>query len=205
MNIKIINNYKTDENTYIVYNDKIAIVIDPGNKTEEILNVSKEINCEIKYILLTHCHYDHIEFLDELKNKTGAKVGCGKNCAENVIDSDINLSTYGLGRTIIPQKPEIIINDGEEYDFEGIKVKCIYTPGHTNCSVCYLINNDIFTGDTLFLRSCGRWDLPTGSGKTIIKSIKEKLFTLDENIKVYPGHGKSSDIGYEKKFNIIVN
>ena len=80
----------------------------------------------------------------------------------------------------------------------------MYTPGHTNCGVCYLMGNHIFVGDTLFLRNCGRWDLPTGDEMTLRKSIKEKLYTLPDDITVHCGHGSDTAIGYEKKFNFYV-
>ena len=83
-------------------------------------------------------------------------------------------------------------------------VKCIYTPGHTNCSVCYLFGKEMFCGDTLFLRNCGRWDLPTGNEEDLRKSVKEKIYTLDENIILHPGHGEDTSIGYEKKFNFYI-
>lgn len=204
MNIEILNNYKTDENTYLVYEGNTAIVIDPGNNDTEIIKKAQEKDVKIKYILITHCHYDHIEFMEELRKKTGAKLICGDKASINIKDPDINLSWMGLGRKIVAKQAEIILKDGEEFDADGIKIKCIYTPGHTNCSVCFKIEDKIFTGDTLFLRNCGRWDLPTGDGETLVKSVKEKLYVLDDEITLFPGHGNKTSIGYEKKFNLYI-
>lgn len=204
MNVKIINNYSTDENSYLIYNNITGIIIDPGCKTEDILQAASEVGVKIKYILLTHCHYDHIEFLEELRDETGAALVCSEKCAENVANPKINLTSIGLGRILIPQKPEKILKDNEILEVDGMKIKCIYTPGHTDCGACYLTDIGIFVGDTLFLRSCGRWDLPTGDEITLRKSIKERLYTLDDKLTVYPGHGSKTSIGYEKKFNLYI-
>ena len=205
MQIKIFNNYHNDENTYLLYKNGTGVVIDPGNSETDIISFANENGIDIKYIMLTHCHYDHIEFLEPLRKKTGAKLISGDNCAANVVNPRMNLSIFGLGYELSPQKPEIILSDGEVFNADGMEFKCIYTPGHTNCSVCYIIENRIFAGDTLFLRSCGRWDLPTGDENTIVKSIREKLYTLDDTMAVYPGHGRETTIGYEKQFNMFVS
>ncbi len=202
MEIKILNNYYTDENTYIVYNNKEAIVIDPGISDEKIIEAAN--GSEIKYIFITHCHYDHIEFLEELREKTGAALVSGDKGAVNTADPNINLSLQGLGHEIFAKKSEIIMADNEVGNFCGIDFKCIYTPGHTNCSVCYLAENNLFAGDTLFLRSVGRTDLPTGNANEIVDSIKNRLYILDDDTKVYSGHGNPTTIGYEKKYNFFV-
>ena len=204
MNIKRLNNYYTDENTYLLYEGGTAAVIDPGYKTEGILKAAADEGVQIKYILITHCHYDHIEFLEELREKTGAKLASGEKCSHNITDPAINLTASGLGKAISAKPSDIILADGEELDAGGMRIKCVYTPGHTDCSVCYIAGNHAFTGDTLFLRSCGRWDLPTGSEQELFRSIREKLYTLDGDIAVHPGHGEPSTIEYEKKFNMFV-
>lgn len=206
MKIKKLQNYVTDENTYIVYdeNTKNGFVIDPGYKTEGILKAASDDGINIKYILITHCHYDHIEFMEELREKTGAFLISGDNASVNIGKPEINHSYSGLGYNISAKKSDIILSNGEEFTVDGIKVKCIYTPGHTNCGVCYIIENHVFVGDTLFLRSIGRSDLPTGDAKTLEKSIKEKLYTLRDDTIVHSGHGNDTEIGYEKKFNLFV-
>ena len=206
MKFKRLENYQTDENTYIVYDENTlnGIVIDPGSDADKIIAAADSKDIKIKYIFITHCHYDHIEYMEELRKETGAPLACGKAAGINITDPDINLSPSGLGYPISAKKAEIILADGEELSLDGMIVKCIYTPGHTNCSVCYLIGNDMFCGDTLFLRNCGRWDLPTGDENTLISSVKNKIYTLDENIILHPGHGADTTIGYEKKFNFYI-
>ena len=204
MDIKILNNYYNDQNTYLIYQNGIGAVVDVGYDASEIIKEAENLGVEIKYILLTHCHYDHIEFMEELREKTGAKLISSELTSENITNPDINLSLAGLGRKIYAKKSDITLADGERVKIGDMEIKCIHTPGHTNGGVCFLAEDKLFAGDTLFLRSCGRWDLPTGDEHILAESIKNKLYTLDENITVYPGHGKSTTIGYEKKFNMII-
>lgn len=206
MKILTLNNYMTDENTYILYDENIrkGIVIDPGIDYEKIINEAEKNDVCIKYIFITHCHYDHISDLIPLKKQTGAKVVSGDKASINISDPYINLSSGWEKGEICAGPSDIIISDGENINAGGIDIKCIYTPGHTNCSVCYISGEYIFTGDTLFLRSIGRSDLPTGSTETIEKSIREKIYKLDEKSTVFPGHGRKSSIEYEKKFNLFV-
>ena len=207
MKIKTLNNYLNDENTYIVYdeNTKNGFVIDPGYKCDGILKSASDDGINIKYILITHCHYDHISDLEELREKTGAQLVSSKNGSINIGMPEINHSVSGLGYALSAKKSDIILNDNEEFKLDSLNIKCIYTPGHTNCGVSYLINNTkLFSGDTLFLRSIGRSDLPTGNGDELISSIKNKLYTLDDRTDVFCGHGLVTSIGYEKKFNMFV-
>lgn len=207
MKIKTLNNYLNDENTYIVYdeNTKNGIVIDPGYKCDGILKAASDDEINIKYILITHCHYDHISDLEQLRKETGAPLVSSKWGSVNIGDPDINHSVSGLGYALSAKKSEIIVNDNDEINFDGLNIKCIYTPGHTNCGISYLINDKkLFSGDTLFLRSIGRSDLPTGNGEQLVSSIKNKLYVLDDETDVFCGHGSVTSIGYEKKFNMFV-
>ncbi len=207
MNIKTLNNYVNDENTYIVYdeNTKNGVIIDPGYKCDGILKSAADDGINIKYIFITHCHYDHIAYLEELREKTKSLLLSSEKGSINIGDPDINLSFSGLGYVLSTKKSDIILKDNEEFNIDGLNIKCIYTPGHTNDGVCYLFNNKkLFSGDTLFLRSIGRHDLPTGNSDELINSIKNKLYILDDEIEVFPGHGESTSIGYEKKFNMFV-
>ena len=207
MKIKTLNNFYNDENTYIVYdeNTKNGIIIDPGYKDEGILKSAADDGVNIKYIFITHCHYDHIAYMEQLREKTKAILVSSENCSVNIGNPDINHSVTGLGYALSAKKSDIILKDNEEFNMDGINIKCIYTPGHTNGGVCYLFNNEkLFSGDTLFLRSIGRSDLPTGNGRELINSIENKLYKLNDEIEVFPGHGGQTSIGYEKKFNMFV-
>lgn len=206
MKIITLENYYNSENTYIVYDENCleGVVIDPGYKAEDIKKRAELNNIKIKYIILTHCHYDHIQYLEELRRITGAPLACGEKAGINIGDPDINVSYGGLGYEISAKYPEKILADNEVLTVGNMDIKCIYTPGHTNCGVCYLVEDSLFSGDTLFLRNCGRWDLPTGNQTTLENSIRNTLYKLDDNISVYPGHGEKTSIGYEKKFNFFV-
>lgn len=206
MKIKTLNNYMTDENTYMVYdeNTKNGIVIDPGYNCGGILKAASDDGITIKYVIITHCHYDHISDMEELRKKTSAKLVSGDKASINITDPGINLSYSGLGYELSARKSDIVLKDNEEITLDSLNIKCIYTPGHTNCGVCYLINNSLFTGDTVFLRSIGRSDLPTGDSHTLINSIKTRIYSLNDDIDIYPGHGSKSSVGYEKKFNMFV-
>lgn len=206
MKYELILSTEMNENTFLVYdeNTKNGIIIDPGCPLAKIEKVTAEKGVTVKYIFLTHCHYDHIESLIPLKEKTGAEIVTGDKGCVNIGNPKINLSKEGLGYEISGISSDIILKDGEEFELDGLKLRCIYTPGHTDCCVCYLCENELFAGDTLFLRSCGRWDLPTGDFNVIEKSIKEKLYTLPDETAVHPGHGGDTTIGYEKKFNFCI-
>ncbi len=197
---------QTNENTYLIFdeNTKNGAVIDPGCSMEQIEKMINDNGVKVKYILLTHCHYDHIMSVIPLKEKTGAKIVTGDKGSINIGDPDINLTLHGLGHAIEGIHSDIILHDGESLFIDSVEIKCIYTPGHTNCGVCYYSGNDLFCGDTLFLRSCGRWDLPTGDQYTLEKSIREKLYALPDDTSVHCGHGDDTTIGYEKKFNFCV-
>ncbi len=203
MEIRVLNNLYTDENTYFIIEKDKAVVIDPGTDFDKIKEFSKDL--KIEYIFLTHCHYDHIMSVNMLLEDTKAKTGMTKECSENVKNTDISLTKLGLQREEIIKKADIIFDDGDIFDFYGNKIKIIKTPGHTNCSCCYLLEDNLFSGDTLFWQNVGRWDLPTGDGEKLINSIKNKIYSLPDETIVYSGHGKNTKIGYEKKYNFYVN
>ncbi len=194
MEIKTIVSYEMDQNCYLITENGVGILIDPGLDTFKIIKETEDIS--INYILLTHCHFDHLLSLNEIGGEK--KVVGTKNCSFNMIRPEISLASP----EILPKAScDIEMEDGEEMDFDGIKVKCIHTPGHTNGSCCYLIENNLFSGDTLFMQSIGRCDLPTGNFKEIEKSIRNKIYSLDDETIVYPGHGLKTTVGYEKKHN----
>ena len=197
---------ETNENTYLIYdeNTKNGVVIDPGCTMEQINKLISDNSVNVKYILLTHCHYDHIMSLLPLKESTGAAVVTGDAGDPNLGDPAVNLTRSGLGYPIEGIHPDRVLGDGEELLLDGLKIKCLYTPGHTNCGVCYLCGGHLFCGDTLFLRSCGRWDLPTGDMHTLKDSIRNVLYALPDDTVVHSGHGADTTIGYEKKFNFFV-
>ena len=200
MEIIKITNYQNDENTYILKSSKKTGIIDPGADVSEILKVSGE---KVDYIILTHCHFDHIEALNDIKKITDAKIIFSKVGASNLNNKNVNLSGMVYGKSI-GAEPDILVSDGDYIEFDDFKIQCIETPGHTSCGMCYLVCDNLFSGDTLFKNSIGRTDFPTGNYSILENSVKNKIYTLDDNVKVLPGHGSDTNVLTEKKYNSFI-
>ncbi|MFU0801146.1 MAG: MBL fold metallo-hydrolase [Xylanivirga thermophila] len=195
-----------DANCYILFCKKTleAAVIDPGGEGESILKQILDNNLKLKYILITHGHFDHIGAVKYLKAKTRAKVLIHGDDAPNLMDVYKNLS-YSMGNECIQIKPDMMLQDGDELSIGDIKAKVLYTPGHSPGGICILIpDKAIFTGDTLFAGSIGRTDFVGGDQDLLINSIEQKLMVLDDDIIVYPGHGGVTTIGKERQNNSFI-
>ena len=178
--------------------------MDPADHGEGLYDKLKEAGFSVAGIILTHGHYDHIGSADELRSKSGAKIYA--NEAERELCTDPRLNLSGMFGRKITVEPDVYVKDGEELTIAGMTCKMIATPGHTSGSCCYYFEDAgmLISGDTLFLESTGRTDFPTGSTSEIIRSIKEKLFLLPDDTKVYPGHNDATTIGHEKKYNPFI-
>jgi glyoxylase-like metal-dependent hydrolase (beta-lactamase superfamily II) len=185
----------------IVSNSKDAIIIDPAAQPEKIIRKINKLNINPIKIINTHCHIDHIAAAYELQQKFNLPFFIHKDDAYLVNNTYINGELFGFGKVRTPSISGYL--DEEIIELNKIRIKVIHTPGHTLGSISlYIIDkNKVFVGDTLFAGSIGRTDLPGGSYQQIIKSIKEKLFTLPEETQVYPGHGPITTIGEEKVSN----
>lgn len=190
-------------NCYIIGDNGVGVIIDPGADTAEIMTAVEETGLKIEYILLTHAHIDHICSMDSVREKTGAKVAVHRLDAGALADAWKNVSKL-MGLNVTFKDADLILEDGSSISVGGLELEIIHTPGHTPGCICIKAGNTIFTGDTLFRMSVGRTDFTNGSQEDLVDSIKNKLFTLDEEMTVYPGHGTSSTIGYEKKHNPYV-
>lgn len=191
-----------DNNCYILGDDKSkhALLIDAPAEAGAILDILEAEGLKLKFILLTHSHYDHIRALDELCESTGAEVMLHTFEADGLNDPTVNLSLYAGCQS--PEKTvDRQLQDGDVITLGDIELKVLYTPGHTVGSVCYHTDGMLFSGDTLFRKSVGRCDLPGGDFKIIKQSIKKQLYTLPDDTDVYPGHGRTTAIGYEKNYN----
>ncbi len=193
-------------NCYFVYQEGSTDVIffDPADKGDYIYEKLQEKGLNVKGILLTHGHFDHIWGTDKLRELSGAPIYAYE--AEKALceDAITNVSDQvGRPYTVIP---DYYMKDGEEITIAGMTCKVIATPGHTVGSCCYYFEEAgmLIAGDTLFQESVGRTDLPTGSMSAIIHSVKDKLFLLPDETKVYPGHGDVTSIGHEKRYNPFV-
>ena len=191
-------------NCYIVSNQetKEAIVIDPADEAGRIVSYIRNEGLELKAILLTHGHFDHISAIPELTTTYPVHIYCHEREKEVCEDPAKNLSGI-MGRKEVAMIPQVLLRDEQQIELIGCKIKVLYTPGHTQGGVCYYFPEEkiLFSGDTLFMESVGRTDFPTGNPVTLIRSIQEKLFVLADDVKVYCGHGPSTSIGYEKRYN----
>jgi len=188
-------------NCYIIQDEKTkeTMIIDPGNLPQNLIEILDAMQIKLKYILLTHCHGDHIGGVNKVKEKYGGQILIHRNDSEGLKDISINLSTHiGLEPVIINEDARI--DDGDLLHIGDIEFKVICTPGHTCGSVSLYCEKEkmLFSGDTLFRGAWGRTDLPTSSFESIISSITNKLMNLPEDTIVYPGHGKSTIIREEK-------
>ena len=193
-------------NCYFVYREGSSkvIFIDPADYGDQIFQAMKNNGFEVAAILLTHGHFDHIWGCSKLRQLTSAPVYAYEGEEDVLLSSDLNVSA-GAGRACTV-KANILLKDGEEVTIEGMTFKLIATPGHTKGSCCYYFEEAdmLISGDTLFEESVGRTDLPTGSMSTLVRSVKDKLFVLPDDTVVYPGHGDSTTIGHEKKYNPFI-
>lgn len=193
-------------NCYFVYQEGSTDVIffDPADKGDYIYEKLQEKGLNVKGILLTHGHFDHIWGTNKLRELSGAPIYTYE--AEKALceDAITNVSDQvGRPYTVVP---DYYVKDGEEITIAGMTCKVIATPGHTVGSCCYYFEEAgmLIAGDTLFQESVGRTDLATGSMSAIIHSVKDKLFLLPDETKVYPGHGDVTSIGHEKRYNPFV-
>ncbi len=193
-------------NCYIISNadTKEAIVIDPADNQEKIEEYLKANDLVCKAILLTHGHFDHILAAESLKGITATNIYAHEDEVELL--KDPNLNSSARVRRECTLVPDILLKDQEMLELAGFKIRVIHTPGHTSGGTCYyfLGHAILISGDTLFLESVGRSDLPTGDGKLLIKSLLDKIMTLEDGVKVYPGHGEATTIGYERDHNIYL-
>ncbi|HKL43561.1 MAG TPA: MBL fold metallo-hydrolase [Clostridia bacterium] len=194
-----IGTYQT--NCYLVADEgsKEAFIIDPAGDLEQIKNLIDEKTYDLQYIILTHGHGDHIGAVEGLKEAYDAVLLIHEEDAEMLRDHQLNL-TFRMGEKIEIEADQTF-RDGETLMVGSLELKFIHTPGHSKGSSCILVEDALFSGDTLFFNSIGRTDLYGGDGRKIIESIKNKLLILPEETKVYPGHGQSTTIKNELKKN----
>lgn len=196
-----IENRNLITNCYIVVDEDTheAMVIDPGAEVNKIIEMLDILGAKLKYILLTHCHVDHIGNVAELKRQKGGKILVSRADSEGLYKEELNLAYY-----VEVEMPELEadsrLDDEDKIHIGNLEFKVILTPGHTKGGIC-LYNKEhsmMFTGDTIFAGTWGRTDLPTGSLEEIMDSIENKILTYPEDTIIYPGHGRSTLLGDEK-------
>ena len=188
-------------NCYIIQDEKSkeTMVIDPAGDVDKIIEMLDILQAKLKYIYLTHCHGDHIGGVEELKQRCGGQVVTQRLAAENLLDININLTSY-IGNKGITVETDARVDDKDLLHLGDLEFEVIHTPGHTSGGSCLYCKSEklLFSGDTLFRGTWGRTDVPTGDFEAVISSIMQKLMFLPDDTIVYPGHGKSTMIREEK-------
>lgn len=192
-----------ETNCYFLYREdsKQVIFIDPADQGGNIFRALESKGFTVAAILLTHGHFDHIWGAKELRELSGAEIYALEEEMNLLEDGEKNVSAQ-VGRSYT-LTPDVLVKDGQILTIADMTCKVIATPGHTGGSCCYYFEEAdmLISGDTLFQESVGRTDFPTGSMSSIVRSIKENLFVLPKDTKVYPGHGDYTTIEHEKKYN----
>ena len=181
-------------NSYLLISDGAALVVDPSVSAEAILRTAKEQNAEIQGILLTHGHFDHILSLDVLREKLSIPTAIHEHDAVMLTDGRKNAFYDFFGKERVFRAAEQLLSEGDTIPLGSETITVLHTPGHTGGSVCYLIGNDLITGDTLFSNTYGRCDLWSGSDEEMRNSLL-RLRTLSPDLTIYPGHGDAARLG----------
>lgn len=195
-----------EENCYLYAcpETREAVIIDPGDEPEKILETIQELQLVPKYILNTHGHIDHICAIDAVSEVYPVPLAIHPADVPMYTD-ERSAAMFGRKAPLVKRKPDILLAEGDHISFGSLTLEVLYTPGHTQGGVSFVSEPYcVFSGDTLFQRSIGRTDLPGGNMAQIIQSIKEKLYTLDDDLVVFSGHGAPTTILEEKHENPFV-
>ena len=199
------------ENTYIIWDDTLeAAVIDAGNMNERENEVLAKFiadnGLKPKYALNTHGHFDHLLGVDFLREKYGAQLAMSSKDEFLLKSASVSAELFGVKADALPEAIDVDLEGKESIKFGNTELKIIPTPGHTPGHVAFFEPESkvLFTGDTLFRESIGRTDLPGGDYSWIMRSIIENILPLGDDVKIYPGHGDTSDIGHESMYNPFV-
>ena len=198
-------------NCYIVADEETTecAILDPGGHAQRILDATHELS--VKYVINTHAHFDHAadngKVMSALRDRqeTAPRLVCHPNAAP-LLTSDGGAGWFGLPPVRSP-KPDLLVEDGDELHLGQLVLRVVHTPGHSPGSISLYIAEEqtLFSGDALFRRGVGRYDLPGGNWDTLLHAIRDRLFVLPPDTIVYPGHGPATTIGEEKEHNPYVN
>lgn len=195
-----------DNNNYLLIDEESreAALVDCSSVDNRIWEELKNNSATLKYVLLTHGHFDHIAGIRPdmgvAANHSKPQIVMNENDLGCLKNANKYLPMFGMPEITIPTI-DLFVKESDILKLGNTEIKVIETPGHTQGGVCYLVNNNLFSGDTIFRESVGRCDLEGGDFDQIVESIENKIFTLPEDILIYPGHGKMTSVGWEKEHN----
>jgi glyoxylase-like metal-dependent hydrolase (beta-lactamase superfamily II) len=191
-------------NCYILGDEetKEAVVIDPGGDEAEILDVLSRNKLQLKLIIDTHGHFDHVDANQPLKDATGAKIAIHVADAQ-MLDKPSSEAMFFTGNRLRLSQPDILLNENDILTFGKYRLKVLHTPGHTPGGISLILEDHpyVYVGDLLFAGSIGRTDFPGGNYDALINAVRTKIFPLGDNYTVYPGHGPVTTVAQEKKYN----
>ncbi|WP_350344446.1 MBL fold metallo-hydrolase [Proteinivorax tanatarense] len=188
-------------NCYIVYDGRKGVVIDPGGNAQKIIKIINSLGIELKYIINTHGHSDHIGANTALKKEfPKAEIAIHKEDSDMLTEPQKNLSAL-MGEKVVSPTADIKLEDADFFEVGNMKIEVLHTPGHTPGGIMLLVEDLIFSGDTVFKMSVGRTDLPGGDTATLRKSLKEFSKLMTEDLTIYPGHGPKTSVYFEKENN----
>ena len=191
-----------DNNNYLLIDEqsKEAALVDCSAVDDDIRRDLEEYGAKLKYILLTHGHFDHIAGIRPNLFETTTQIVMHKADLGWLEKTNQYLPMFGMPQITIP-KIDVFVKDGDILKLGDMEIKVIHTPGHTQGGVCYLTDGKLFSGDTIFRESVGRCDLEGGDFDQIVDSIEDKIFTLPPETLIYPGHGRMTSVEWEKEHN----
>ena len=191
-------------NSYLLYDPDAGegAIVDAGDDAYAILEMLSP-GLRVGYIIATHGHFDHIGAVNELREAIGAKFYIHE-AEREILESTPRQTLRWLGVSYQAPEPDVFLSDGDRLKIGGMEVKVIHTPGHSPGSICLYVDDVLFSGDTLFAGSVGRTDIEGGDTESLVRSIKERLYVLPDDVRVYPGHGPPTRIGLEKTSNPFV-
>lgn len=203
LNVKSIVVGPIQTTCYVIWDESTGAgaVIDPGGQLEDIKQMVDESGCKIEWILLTHGHFDHVFYAGDLAELYDAKVGMSPADITLIGDTLEIAEMYYDMDSYSPVMPSDLLNDGDTIQLGSTTITVISTPGHSLGGLCFMADNKVFCGDTIFAGGIGRTDFTGGSYEQLEESISQKIYSLDDDIVLYPGHGPSTTVGREKKTN----
>lgn len=204
MQIKTVVTGQLEENCHLIWDsEKRCLVVDPGDDGELIFDVILREGLSVQAIALTHGHYDHVGAVNWLRKKTGAKVIAHEEEKNLILDPQISLSYY-----FNPDFPTPVVDsyvqEGDTVTIGNLTFTVMHTPGHTQGGMCLYTDGVLFSGDTVFSGTLGRWDFSTGDLSKLIHSITKRIFSLPSDTVIYSGHGPKTTVGKEKKQNEVL-